>query len=33
MLPHANRFKGFITAVSFSLIGENGRNRGVPMVT
>lgn len=33
MLPQASRLIGLITAGSFSLIGERGRNRGVPMVT
>lgn len=33
MLPQARRFKGLITAGLFSLIGERGRNRGVPIVT
>lgn len=28
MLPHASRFKGFITAGLFSLIGERELNRG-----
>lgn len=33
MLPQASRLMGLITAGSFSLIGDRGRNRGVPMVT
>lgn len=33
MLPHASRLRGLITAELFSLIGERGRNRGVPIVT
>lgn len=33
MLPQASRLIGLITAGSFSLIGERGMNRGVPMVT
>jgi len=33
MLPQANRLIGLITWGSFSLIGERGRNRGVPMET
>lgn len=28
MLPHANRLMGLITAGLFSLIGDNGLNRG-----
>lgn len=33
MLPQAKRLMGLITAGSFSLMGESGRNRGVPIVT
>lgn len=33
MLPQAKRIRGRITAGLFSLIGERGRNRGVPMET
>lgn len=33
MLPQASRLIGLITAGSFSLMGERGRNRGVPIVT
>lgn len=33
MLPQASRLMGLITAGSFSLMGERGRNRGVPMAT
>lgn len=33
MLPQARRLIGLITAGLFSLIGERGRNRGVPIVT
>lgn len=33
MLPHAKRLRGLITAGLFSLIGENGKKRGVPIVT
>jgi len=33
MLPQASRLIGLITWGSFSLIGESGRNRGVPMET
>lgn len=33
MLPQARRLIGLMTAGSFSLIGESGRNRGVPIVT
>lgn len=33
ILPQASRLMGLITWGSFSLIGERGRNRGVPMET
>lgn len=33
ILPQANRLMGLMTAGSFSLMGERGRNRGVPIAT
>lgn len=33
MLPQARRLMGLITAGSFSLMGDRGGNRGVPMAT
>lgn len=33
ILPHARRFRGLITAGLFSLMGERGKKRGVPIVT
>lgn len=33
ILPQASRLIGLITFGSFSLMGDNGRNRGVPMDT
>lgn len=33
MLPQASRLIGLITCGSFSLIGERGKNRGVPIET
>jgi len=33
MLPQASRLIGLITAGSFSLMGDKGRNRGVPIAT
>lgn len=33
ILPQAKRLIGLITAGLFSLMGERGRNRGVPIVT
>lgn len=33
MLPQANRLRGLMTAGLFSLIGERGANRGVPIET
>lgn len=33
MLPQASRLIGLITSGLFSLMGDNGRNRGDPMVT
>lgn len=33
MLPQASRLIGLITAELFSLMGDNGRNRGWPMDT
>ena len=33
MLPQASRLMGLITSGLFSLIGERGRNRGVPIIT
>lgn len=33
MLPQASRLIGLTTAGSFSLMGERGKNRGVPIVT
>lgn len=33
MLPHASRLMGLRTAGLFSLIGERGLNRGLPMET
>lgn len=33
ILPQASRLIGLITLGSFSLMGERGRNRGVPMDT
>jgi hypothetical protein len=33
ILPHAKRLRGLITAGLFSLMGERGKKRGVPIVT